>query len=213
MQITHSYPSAKTLKIHEFQLTPPILILLLRLVKSFMQKITIKDKTFAVNISSDTIQNRIAELALQIDADYKDKVPVFICVLSGAFLFAADLIKRVSIDCEVSFIRVSSYSGTQSTGVVKSVVGIATELKNRHVVILEDIVDTGDTAVYLMDEIKKHSPADVRFASLLLKPKALRHPVKVDYLGFEVPNDFLVGYGLDYDGLGRNYADIYKLSE
>ncbi|HNQ00052.1 MAG TPA: phosphoribosyltransferase family protein, partial [Bacteroidia bacterium] len=95
----------------------------------------------------------------------------------------------------------------------KSVVGIATELKNRHVVILEDIVDTGDTAVYLMDEIKKHSPADVRFASLLLKPKALRHPVKVDYLGFEVPNDFLVGYGLDYDGLGRNYADIYKLSE
>ncbi|MBK9542950.1 MAG: hypoxanthine phosphoribosyltransferase [Bacteroidetes bacterium] len=178
-----------------------------------MQKITIKDKTFSINIPSDKIQNRIGELAKQINSDYKDKIPVFICVLSGSFLFAADLIKKLSIDCEVSFIRVSSYSGTQSTGVVKSVVGISTELKDRHVVILEDIVDTGDTAVYLFEEIKKHAPADVRFASLLLKPKALRHDVKVDYLGFEVPNDFLVGYGLDYDGLGRNYADIYKLSE
>ncbi len=192
---------------------PAGLILLLRLVLNFMQKITIKDKTFSINIPSDKIQNRIGELAKQINSDYKDKIPVFICVLSGSFLFAADLIKKLSIDCEVSFIRVSSYSGTQSTGVVKSVVGISTELKDRHVVILEDIVDTGDTAVYLFEEIKKHAPADVRFASLLLKPKALRHDVKVDYLGFEVPNDFLVGYGLDYDGLGRNYADIYKLSE
>jgi hypoxanthine phosphoribosyltransferase len=194
-------------------LTPPILILLLRLVPQFMQKITIKDKNFTVNIPSDTIQKRIEELAKQMNSDYKDKVPVFVCVLSGAFLFAADLFKRLTIDCEVSFIRVSSYSGTQSTGTVKSVVGISTDLKNRHVVVLEDIVDTGDTAVYLYEELKKHSPADVRFASLLLKPKALKHDVKVDYCGFEVPNDFLVGYGLDYDGLGRNYVDIYKLSE
>lgn len=192
---------------------PPILILLLRLVLTYMQKITLKDKTFSINIPSETIQRRIGELANQMNRDYQDKVPVFVCVLSGAFLFTADLIKRITIDCEISFIRVSSYSGTQSTGIVKSVVGISMDLKDRHVVILEDIVDTGDTAVYLYDEMKKHAPADIRFASLLLKPKALRHTVKVDYLGFEVPNDFLVGYGLDYDGLGRNLTDIYKLSE
>jgi len=119
----------------------------------------------------------------------------------------------LEIECEISFLRVSSYSGTQSTGIVKSLVGVAENLKDRSVIILEDIVDTGDTAVYLLEEIKKHHPKEIKFASLLFKPLALKHDLKLDYIGFEVPNDFLVGYGLDYDGFGRNLQDIYKLAE
>ncbi|MBP6335190.1 MAG: hypoxanthine phosphoribosyltransferase [Bacteroidia bacterium] len=178
-----------------------------------MERITIKDKTFSINISESTIQSRIVEMAKQINDDMKDRSPIFLCVLNGAFLFAADIFKNISIECEISFLRVSSYEGTKSTGVVKSLVGVGGNLKDRTIVILEDIVDTGDTAIYLLEEIKKHKPKEIRFASLLFKPKALRHSVKLDYVGFEVPNDFLVGYGLDYDGLGRNLRDIYKLAE
>lgn len=178
-----------------------------------MERVTIKDKTFSISIPSSRIQERIAEMAEQISQEYKGKNPVFVCVLNGAFLFAADLFKRVTIECEISFVRVSSYAGTQSTGVVKNLIGISENIKGRPVVILEDIVDTGDTAVYLFGEIGKQHPSQIKFASLLLKPKALRHNLTVDYIGFEVPNDFLVGYGLDYDGLGRNLNDIYKLAE
>ena len=176
-----------------------------------IERVTIRDKTFEISISSDVIQKRITELALQISLDLKGNCPLFICVLNGSFIFAADLFKRVTTEAEVTFIRVSSYEGTQSTGTVKSIVGINESLEGRTVVLVEDIVDTGDTAVYLMDEIKKQNPHKIFFASLLLKPKALRQKIKIDYLGFEVPNDFLVGYGLDYDGLGRNLQNIYKL--
>jgi hypoxanthine phosphoribosyltransferase len=136
---------------------------------------------------------------------------MFICVLNGSFIFAADLFRKISIEAEISFIKVSSYSGTQSTGVIKSILGINESLAGRMVVVVEDIVDTGDTAVHLLDELKKQNPEKIFFASLLLKPLALRQEIKIDYLGFEVPNDFLIGYGLDYDGLGRNLEDIYKL--
>jgi hypoxanthine phosphoribosyltransferase len=176
-----------------------------------MENITIKDKTFEISISAETIQKRISELAYRISHDLEGKCPLFICVLNGAFIFAADLFKRISIDAEINFIRVSSYSGTQSTGLVKSVLGMNESISGRYVILVEDIVDTGDTAVYLLDEMKKLNPEKIFFASLLLKPKALRQEIKIDYLGFEVPNDFLVGYGLDYDGIGRNYQDIYKL--
>ena len=176
-----------------------------------LERVTIRDKTFEISISSDIIQKRISELALKISVELKGKCPLFICVLNGSFIFAADLFKRVTIEAEVTFIRVSSYEGTQSTGVVKNLVGINESLKGRTVILVEDIVDTGDTAVYLMDELKKQNPDKIYFASLLLKPKALRHKIAIDYLGFEVPNDFLVGYGLDYDGLGRNLQDIYTL--
>lgn len=176
-----------------------------------MNKVTIKDKTFTVSIPSDQIQKRIAEMAVKISSDLKDKHPIFISVLKGAFLFSADLLKRVNIECEITFMRVSSYAGTQSTGNIKSLIGLSDDIKGRTVVILEDIVDTGDTVVYLLDELKKHNPAEIRIASLLLKPKALKHDLKIDYVGFEVPNDFLVGYGLDYDGLGRNLNDVYKI--
>lgn len=176
-----------------------------------IERVKIRDKTFEISISSDVIQKRINDLALQISLDLKSTCPLFICVLNGSFIFAADLFKRVTIEAEVTFIRVSSYEGIQSTGTVKSIVGINESLEGRTVVLVEDIVDTGDTAVYLMDEIKKQNPLNIFFASLLLKPKALRQKIKIDYLGFEVPNDFLVGYGLDYDGLGRNLQNIYKL--
>jgi hypoxanthine phosphoribosyltransferase len=176
-----------------------------------MKSVTIRDKTFEISISSEIIQKKIAELARKISADMKGKRPLFVCVLNGSFIFAADLFKQVTIEAEIAFIRVSSYEGTSSTGVVKSVVGINEDLAGRTVIIIEDIVDTGDTAVYLLDELMKHKPEKVYFASLLLKPKALRQKISLDYVGFEVPNDFLVGYGLDYDGLGRNLQDIYKL--
>ncbi len=176
-----------------------------------IERVTIRDKTFEISISSDVIQKRINDLAFQISLDLKGTCPLFICVLNGSFIFAADLFKRVTTEAEVTFIRVSSYEGIQSTGTVKSIVGINESLEGRTVVLVEDIVDTGDTAVYLMDEIKKQNPLKIFFASLLLKPKALRQKIKIDYLGFEVPNDFLVGYGLDYDGLGRNLQNIYKL--
>ena len=177
-----------------------------------MESVIIKDKRFEVNIPAAKIDQRIKELGAKLNEDLKNTRPIFVSVLNGSFIFAADLFREIKMEAEITFIRVSSYSGTESTGTVKSVVGIKENLEGRTVVIIEDIVDTGDTAIYLIDELKKQNPEKVLFASLLLKPDALRHPIKIDYVGFEVPNDFLVGYGLDYDGLGRNLKDIYKLA-
>lgn len=177
-----------------------------------MESVIIKDKRFELSIPASTISQRVKDLAVKMNEDLKNTRPIFVSVLNGSFLFAADLFREINMEAEITFIRVTSYSGTQSTGTVKSVVGINESLKGRTVVIVEDIVDTGDTAVYMIDEIMKQNPEKILFASLLFKPAALRHPVKIDYIGFEVPNDFLVGYGLDYDGLGRNLKDIYKLA-
>lgn len=177
-----------------------------------MESVIINDKRFEVNIPAAKIDQRIKELGAKLNEDLKNTRPIFVSVLNGSFMFAADLFREIKMEAEITFIRVSSYSGTESTGTVKSVVGIKENLEGRTVVIVEDIVDTGDTAIYLIDELKKQNPEKVLFASLLLKPDALRHPIKIDYVGFEVPNDFLVGYGLDYDGLGRNLKDIYKLA-
>lgn len=176
-----------------------------------MDTVKIHDKEFKVSISSGVIQNRIAELGSQLSKDMNGKRPLFVAVLNGAFLFAADLLKHVTCECEITFVRVSSYSGTQSIGQVRNLIGLSEKIEGRTVVIIEDIVDTGDTAMYLINELKKERPSEIRFASLLLKPKALKHDIHVDYTGFEVPNDFLVGFGLDYDGLGRNLNDIYTL--
>ena len=174
-------------------------------------EVKIHDKHFVELIAAGKIQERIAEIAININDAYKGKKPIFLGVLNGAFLFAADLFKKINTDCEISFIRVSSYSGTQSTGQMKNIVGINMDLKDRHVIIIEDIVDTGDTMRYLFEELKKHHCASVKLATLVFKPAALKHPLTPDYVGFEVPPDFLVGYGLDYDGLGRNLNSIYVL--
>src|SRR3954463_7737807 len=178
-----------------------------------MEKVKIWEKEFSVFISQEKIAERIKELGKQITSDLKGTQPVFLVVLKGAFLFASDLLRNVSLECEVTFIRVSSYEGTKSTGLVKSIDKMHDKLKDRTVVIIEDIIDTGNTAVFLMDELNKQEPESIRLASLLSNPDALKHDVKIDYVGFEVANDFLVGYGLDYDGLGRNLNDIYKIVE
>lgn len=174
-------------------------------------KVKLHDKSFEINIPATEIQNRILELGRMIDGAYQNKTPVFLIVLNGAFLFAADLLKATTIHCEVNFIRVSSYAGTSTTGAVKNVLGLSQSLKDRDVIIVEDIIDTGHTMVFLLNEIMKHQPASIEIASLLLKPEALQHTIEAKYIGFSVPNDFLVGYGLDYDELGRNLKDIYKL--
>lgn len=177
-----------------------------------MNTITIHDKQFSLFIPSEKIQQRVEELAAQINFDYKDEIPLFISVLNGAFLFTADLLKKITVDCQVSFVKLTSYQGTQSSGVVKNIIGLNEEIANRRIIILEDIVDSGNTAVHLLKEIEKHHPSEIKIASLLLKPTALKYDVKVDYLGFEVPDNFLVGYGLDYNGLGRNLNDIWTIS-
>ena len=176
-----------------------------------MQKVRIHDKEFKVSITAGEIQKRIAELGKQVSREMDGKKPMFVAVLNGAFLFAADLLKNVSCECEITFVRVSSYAGTQSTGQVRNLVGLNEKIEGRTIILVEDIVDTGDTAMYLINEMKKERPLEIKIASLLLKPKALKHKLHVDYTGFEVPNDFLVGYGLDYDGIGRNLNDIYTL--
>jgi hypoxanthine phosphoribosyltransferase len=178
-----------------------------------MQKVKIHDKEFAVSIPKEKILERISELGEKITRDYNDIQPVFLVVLKGAFLFAADLLRHVKLDCEITFIRVGSYEGTQSTGVIRSILGLSEKIHGKHLIIVEDIVDTGNTVIHLVTELKKSEPLNIKIASLLLKPEALKHNIHVDYVGFSVPNDFLVGYGLDYDGLGRNFEEIYKIVE
>ena len=179
-----------------------------------MQTITIKDKSFSLSISSERIQTRIKELAKQINADYKGRRPLFISVLNGAFLFTADLFKQLEIDCEISFLRVSSYEGgVASTGLLRNLLWVNEDIKGREIILMEDIVDKGETASFILQELNKQQPADIKIATLLLKPKALKYDIKIDYVGFEILNDFIVGYVLDYDGMGRNLGNIYKIIE
>lgn len=162
-------------------------------------------------MSSATIQTRIAELAAEMNAALADRNPLFIAVLNGAFIFAADLFRRLTIDAEISFIKLVSYKGARSTGHVITSIGLDTELYGRTVVILEDIVDTGRTLHEFRPQILHQQPRELLIASLLSKPDMLEFPIHIDYLGFAVPNKFILGYGLDYDGLGRNLPDIYQL--
>ena len=171
----------------------------------------IKDKSFEVFIKEEEITGRVKELARQISENYQGKDPLIIPILNGAFLFAADLIKELTIPCEVSFVKVSSYSGTASTGTVTKLFGLEADLKDRHLIILDDIVDTGLTMYSILQQVKVLKPASIELASFLLKPEALQKQLEVKYVGFTIPNDFVVGYGLDYEGYGRNMKDIYKL--
>ncbi|CAN5405375.1 hypoxanthine phosphoribosyltransferase [soil metagenome] len=174
-------------------------------------EVKIHDKVFVPFITADKINARVKEMGAMIDRDYAGKSPLLIGVLNGSVIFMSDLLRNISAPCEIGFIRVSSYRGTESSGAVKNIMGLNEDLTGRDVIIVEDIIDTGDTAVFLLDEIKKKNPSSLRFATILFKPAALRQNIQPDYTGFEIPPAFVVGYGLDYDGLGRNLADIYQL--
>lgn len=173
----------------------------------------VHDKQFEPYITAGEIERQITRLAAEINRDYDEKNPLFIGILNGAFMFASDLFKHLRIEAEISFIKLASYKGTKSTGNVITSIGLDEPLRNRHVVILEDIVDTGKTLKEFLPQLFDQNPASIKIAALLHKPEALQHELKIDYLGFEVPNKFLLGYGLDYDGLGRNIPEIYKLVE
>lgn len=177
-----------------------------------MAKVKIHDKEFEIFISYEKIRSVIENMAEQMNADFKDKNPLFLCILNGSFMFAAEIFKRIELlDAEISFVKLASYAGTSSTGEIKELIGLNENLEGRTVVVLEDIVDTGITIANTIEQIKSKNPVDVKVATLLLKPDALQKPVQLDYIGIKIPNDFIVGYGLDYDGLGRNLIDIYKV--
>jgi hypoxanthine phosphoribosyltransferase len=173
--------------------------------------INIKDKTFRPYISQADIQARVNDLADRLSKDYADKDPLFIVVLTGAFMFASDLVKELNIGCEVAFTRLSSYKGTTSTGEVKHLLGITERIEGRHVIIVEDIIDTGKTIHSFLPVLKDMLPASVSVATLIVKPLALKYPLDINYYCFSISNEFIVGYGLDYDGHGRNLKDIYQV--
>jgi len=176
------------------------------------QTVQLHDKSFAIDIREERILQAVAELADRINSELRDERPLFLGVLNGSFMFLSDLMKYVDIPCEVSFIKVASYDGTSTTGEVKQILGLNEQISGRTVVIVEDIVDTGHTIQHLHDLLQTHQPKQIKIATLLFKPKAYTKSIPLDYVALEVPNDFLVGYGLDYDGLGRNLKHIYKIT-
>ena len=181
------------------------------ILKSIMSRVKIKDKTFETSISEAEILKRIQAVADRINKDMEGKTPIFLAVLNGSFMFAADLMKMVTIPCEISFVKLASYEGTSSTGKIKKMIGINTDLTGRNVIIVEDIVESGLTMQNMLDQLKEHNPASVSICTLLLKPEKLTVDLDIDYTVMEIPNDFIVGYGLDYDQQGRNLRDIYTL--
>lgn len=175
--------------------------------------IHLHDKTFVPFISSDELNFAIKNLAKQMDDDFFDEVPVFVGVLNGAFMVLSDLLKEYRGMCEVSFVKLSSYEGTQTTNQVKQLIGLNENLEGRTVVIVEDIIDTGNTIEELKVIFKGKNVKHLKIATLFLKPDAYKKEIKIDYVGIRIPNKFIVGYGLDYDGLGRNLPDVYQLAE
>jgi hypoxanthine phosphoribosyltransferase len=175
-----------------------------------MNTVKVLDRQFEIFLSSEKIQERVKVLAYDISKVYAEKTPFFIGILNGSFMFASDLLKNLNFPCQVSFMKLASYSGTQSLGVINNLVGLKENIEGRHVIIIEDIIDTGLTISHLLEEIQAKKPASISIATFLLKPEALKKDVKADYVGFEVPVKFLIGYGLDYDGYGRNLKHIYS---
>ncbi|MGG6545062.1 UNVERIFIED_CONTAM: hypoxanthine phosphoribosyltransferase [Prevotella sp. 15_C9] len=176
-----------------------------------MSRVTIKDKTFETSITEAEILERVRHVAEKLNHDMEGKNPLFLAVLNGAFMYAADLMKFITIPCEISFVKLASYEGTASTGKIKEVIGLNEDIRGRHVVIVEDIVDTGATMKRMMETLGTRAPASMHISSLLVKPGKLQVPLNIEYAAMEIPNDFIVGYGLDYDQQGRNLRDIYTL--
>jgi hypoxanthine phosphoribosyltransferase len=177
-----------------------------------MAVIKLHNKTFDTYLSEQEIQEKVKGIADQLSRDYRDKRPLFIAILNGSFMFSADLFKYLSIDAEICFIKLASYRGMKSSGHVITAIGLDVDLFGRDVVILEDIVDTGKTLNEFLPKLDHQQPKSLKIAALLHKPEATQYPLQIDYLGFSIPDKFVVGYGLDYDGLGRNYKEIYQLS-
>ena len=178
-----------------------------------MNKVTIKDKTFKVSIPEEVILERVKAVADRINRDMDGKNPLLLAVLNGSFVFAADLMRQLTIPCEISFVKLASYEGVTSTGKVKEVIGINEDLTGRTVIIVEDIVDTGLTMKQMIESIGTRNPASVHICTLLVKPEKLQVDLNIEYAAMEIPNEFIVGYGLDYDQQGRNLKDIYTVVE
>lgn len=173
----------------------------------------IKDKEFEIYLSKEEIAERISSLANEIENNLDGIKPTFISILNGSYIFTADLLRALDIECEVSFVKLASYKGTSSTGNVISIIGLEQSIHNKDVFIIEDIIDTGVTLANFIPDIQQRNPKSITIISLLSKPEARKVPIEANYVGFEIPNKFVVGYGLDYDGLGRNLSDLYILKE
>ena len=175
--------------------------------------VKIKDKTFKTSIPEADILKKVQVVADRLNRDYADNTPVFLAVLNGSFIFAADLMRMITVPSEISFVKYASYEGTSSTGSMKTLMGLNQDLTGRHVVIVEDIVDSGFTMAHMIEDLKKKNPASIEICSLLVKPGNLKVDLDINYAVMEIPNDFIVGYGLDYDQEGRNLRDIYTIVE
>lgn len=178
-----------------------------------MPSINVLDKSFEVYLSAENISDKVVEISAAINTEYAGRKPLFIAILNGAFMFAADLFRSLTIDAEISFIKLASYKGMKSSGNVITAIGLDHDLYGRDVIIVEDIVDTGKTLHKFLPQLLHQQPASLKVAALLHKPEALQYSLTIDYVGFNIPNKFVVGYGLDYNGYGRNLKDIYQLVE
>jgi hypoxanthine phosphoribosyltransferase len=176
-----------------------------------METVHVKDRDFGTYLTEAMIADKVSALAADLNRDYAGKKPLFIAILNGAFMFASDLFKKIEIDAEISFIKLASYKGMKSSGNVITAIGLEQDLYGRDVIIVEDIVDTGKTLYHFLPQLQHQHPASLKVAALLHKPEATQFPLQIDYVGFIIPNKFVVGYGLDYDGLGRNLKEIYQL--
>ena len=178
-----------------------------------MDVLQVHDKKFKPFISAQQINEQIKRVAHEINSEYKNKRPLFIAILNGSFMFASDLFKELTIESEICFIKLASYKGTKSSGQVITAIGLDIDLNGRDIIIIEDIVDTGKTLSHFLPQLHHHQPSSLKIAALLHKPQATIYPIVIDYLGFSVPDIFLLGYGLDYDGLGRNIREIYQITD
>lgn len=175
------------------------------------KRIKVLELTFETSIPAEKIQSRVREIADQMNKDLANKNPIFLGILNGAFMFASDLFKMINMPCQITFLKLASYDGVRTTGTVKQLIGINQDLKDRTVVILEDIVDTGITLETITRQLSGYEPKEILVATMLHKPEALQKDVRLDYVGFEIPNEFVLGYGLDYNGYARNLPEIYTL--
>jgi hypoxanthine phosphoribosyltransferase len=175
------------------------------------KRIKVLELIFETSITEERIQGEVKRIAEEMNRDLADKNPIFLGILNGAFMFASDLFKQITIPCQISFLKLASYEGTTTTGSVKQLIGINQELRDRTVVVLEDIVDTGITLDTIVRQLNGYEPREILLATMLHKPEALQREVRLDYVGFEIPNEFVLGYGLDYNGYARNLPEIYTL--